>query len=580
MNPAQLLAHFDRISDAPDAVPRLRQFILELAVRGRLVEQDPHDEPASDLLKPIDAEKALLLKAGGIRALESFEQVGPDEIPFSLPSRWEVRRMGWLARKLGAGSTPLGGKSVYQSDGVPFLRSQNVYNDALRLDGVALISRATHERMSGTHVQQNDILLNITGASIGRCALVPTTFVEGNVSQHVAIIRLFLPAIRQFIHLSLTSPFFQKVIDDVQVGVSREGLSMNRLRQFPMLLPPQAEQQRIVAKVDELMGLCDRLEAAQAERESRRDRLAAASLHRLNQPADTGAPEVFREHARFYLNHLPRLTTRPEQIKQLRQTILNLAVRGKLVPQDSNDEPASESLKRTRAKRTTSDSPLPPIDKDAIPFRLPLGWEWVRFGELITASDAGWSPKSEGFPRSGDNWGVLKVSAVSWDRFLADENKQLLPGVTPPERAQVHTGDLLISRANTSELVAKCVVVDHEPRNLILSDKIVRLQIVGSCNKAFLCMVNNHAAYARSYYAEEASGTSLSMKNVSRAVFYALAIPLPPYAEQDRVVARVNELMSLCDQITNHLTASQTESRRLLEAVLHETITNSSQETL
>jgi type I restriction enzyme, S subunit len=238
MNPARLLAHFDRLFNKPDAIPRLRQFILDLAIRGKLVEQDPKDESASELLKRIDAEKALLLKTGAIRVLESFEPVGPHEIPFSLPSRWEATRMGWLARKLGAGSTPLGGKSVYQSDGVPFLRSQNVYNDGLRLDDVALISRATHDRMSGTHVQQNDVLLNITGASIGRCALVPSTFVEGNVSQHVAIIRLFLPAIRAFIHLSLTSPFFQKVIDDVQVGVSREGLSMQRLRLFPMLLPP------------------------------------------------------------------------------------------------------------------------------------------------------------------------------------------------------------------------------------------------------------------------------------------------------------------------------------------------------
>jgi len=179
MNAQRLLQHFHRISEAPDAIPRLRQFILDLAVRGKLVEQDPNDEPASELLKRIQAEKARLVKAGEIKKPEIFEPVEPNEISFTIPTGWDVVRMGWLARKLGAGSTPLGGKSVYQNEGVPFLRSQNVHDGGLRLDDVALISRAIHDRMSGTHVQQDDILLNITGASIGRCALVPCTFIEG-----------------------------------------------------------------------------------------------------------------------------------------------------------------------------------------------------------------------------------------------------------------------------------------------------------------------------------------------------------------------------------------------------------------
>jgi type I restriction enzyme S subunit len=375
--------------------------------------------------------------------------------------------------------------------------------------------------MSGTHIQQQDILLNITGASIGRCALVPNSFVEGNVSQHVAIIRLFLPDTREFIHLSLTSPFFQKVIDDVQVGVSREGLSMQKLRLFPMLIPPLAEQFRIVAKVAELMVLCNRLETAKAERETWRDTLAAASYHHL----DNGtSAEDLREHLCFYINHLPTMTTRPDEVPALRRTILTLAFRGQLVCQDLTDEPACETLKRIQARKAllAKDgkirllAPPPAISEDSIPFPLPTGWLWVRLGELVECADAGWSPKSEDFPRSGDNWAVLKVSAVSWDRFLPEENKQLLPGVVPPGAAQVHAGDFLISRANTSELVAKSVVVEEEPQNLILSDKIVRLQTSEDCDKKFLSMVNNNASYARAYYAEEASGTSFSMKNHSR----------------------------------------------------------------
>ena len=131
-------------------------------------------------------------------------------------------------------------------------------------------------------------------------------------------------------------------------GIAFPSVSRQQIDDIPVPLPPLAEQHRIVAKVDELMALCDRLEAAQTERESRRDKLAAASLHRLNNGANA---DEFREHARFHLRHLPRLTTRPEHIQQLRQTILNLAVRGQLVPQDPNDEPASELLKRIQAQK-------------------------------------------------------------------------------------------------------------------------------------------------------------------------------------------------------------------------------------
>ena len=591
MNPAQLLTHFDRISEAPDAVPRLRRFILDLAVRGKLVEQDPNDEPASELLKRIQAEKVRLVAAGTIRALEPFDTVVSDEIPFPLPSGWVTTRMGWLARKLGAGSTPLGGKSVYQGEGVPFLRSQNVYNDGLRLDDVALISRDVHTRMSGTHVQQQDILLNITGASIGRCALVPCTLPEGNVSQHVAIVRLFLPAIRHFIHLSLTSPLFQKVIDDVQVGVSREGLSMQRLRLFPMLIPPLAEQHRIVAKVDELMALCDRLELAQSERESRRDRLAAASLHRLNQPADTAAPGVFREPARFYLNHLPRLTTRPDQIKELRQTILNLAVRGQLVSQDPNDEPASQLLKHLHAerarlgKRAANNHEQPPPPRGgANPISvIPQGWEWVRIGSLLLGeSQNGYSRKPDD---AADGIPILRISAgtVRKDGIVAEEEHKLIGGVSAAQQEQykLRCGDLLACRfnGNRASVGRLSLYLGYLGINPIYPDKLIRLRLVSEFVVPKLVRYFAESTVVRKDV-ENYCATTVGNWGISASNLKEVNIPLPPLDEQRRIVAKVDDLMLLCDQLEAQLTTAQTESRRLLEAVLHEAITSAALQTL
>jgi type I restriction enzyme, S subunit len=278
MNAAQLLEHYERIADAPDAVSRLRRFVLDLAVRGKLVEQDARDEPASELLKQIAREK-LGLGTGSQRA-----PVEAGEAPFDLPVGWSWTRIGEICSKTGSGSTPRGGKEVYKPSGVPFLRSQNVYDDGLRLIDVAYIDAATHERMSGTHVAPGDLLLNITGGSMGRCCLVPGDLDEANISQHVAIIRVALSGIERFLHRLVLSPYFQAFVFNEQTGAGRGGLPKNRMDMIVVALPPLAEQKRIVVKVDELMALCDRLEAARTERETTRDRLSSASLARLNTP--------------------------------------------------------------------------------------------------------------------------------------------------------------------------------------------------------------------------------------------------------------------------------------------------------
>lgn len=163
----------------------------------------------------------------------------------------------------------------------------------------------------------------------------------------------------------------------------------------------------------------------------------------------------------------------------------------------------------------------------AQPFVLPDRWRWVSFGDLILHSDSGWSPRTEAVPRIGDNWGVLKVSAVSWERFRPTENKQLLPGVLPRVNAAVAKGDFLIVRANTRELIAKAVLVDQEPQNLIMSDKIVRLKLSPRCSPHYALLVNNWATHARAYYAAEASGVSASMKNVYTAGDLRSAVPAP-----------------------------------------------------
>jgi type I restriction enzyme S subunit len=281
----RLAEHFNTLLTTGSSLDALKQTILQLAVMGKLVPQDPNDEPASELLKRIAKERARLEAEAICKRSKPLPAVREDEWPFDLPAGWEWVRLGTLLTKLGAGSTPLGGKQVYVNEGVKFLRSQNVWNDGLRLDDVALILPEVHLKMSGTHVEAGDLLFNITGASIGRCAVVPQSFDTGNVSQHVTIIRLVSPDTRQFMHTVLTSNLVQQTVMDVQVGVSREGLSIGKLAQFVIPLPPLPEQHRIVAKVDELMALCDRLKADFVESRSQQERLAATLIDAALQAA-------------------------------------------------------------------------------------------------------------------------------------------------------------------------------------------------------------------------------------------------------------------------------------------------------
>ncbi len=562
MNADRLLAHYEQIADAPDAIAQLRRFVLDLAVRGKLVPQDGSDEPASELLKRIAKEKARL----GIKTERL--PLAHGEAPFDLPIGWSWSRIGEICSKTGSGSTPRGGKEVYKPSGVPFLRSQNVYDDGLRLSDVAYIDPTTHERMSGTRVAPRDVLLNITGGSMGRCCLVPSDFEEANISQHVAIIRVALKGIEGFLHRLVLSPYFQAFVFDEQTGAGRGGLPKNRMDLIAVALPPLAEQHRIVAKVDELMGLCDRLEAARAGREAVRDRLAAASFARLNAPD----PETFQDDTRFALNALPALTTRPDQIKRLRQTILNLAVRGKLVPQDANDEAASELLKRIakekarlvkggKAKRQDS---LPEIDFDQAPFELPAGWAWGRFPEIGTFGRG----KSKHRPRN--------------DPALFDGGKHLMiqtgdvarsQGVIQTYTSQYNDFGLAQSFKWPKGTLCITIAANIADSGILSFDACFPDSVVGFIPASMF----ENARYFE-YFVRTAKANLLefapatAQKNINLEILTQVLIPLPPLAEQNRIIAKVDALMALCDRLEASLTATAATRRRLLDAMLAEAL--------
>lgn len=276
----RIAGHFDTLFTTEVTIDQLKQTILQLAVMGKLVPQDPNDEPASELLNKIAADKARLVSAGWVKREGPLPAVTDEEKPFELPSGWACERIGNIVSKLGSGSTPRGGKEVYVSEGIRFLRSQNIWNKGISLEDIAYISRETHEKMAGTRVVPGDVLLNITGASLGRSAIFPDQLVEANVSQHVTIIRLLLPEMARFVHLGVISPMIQRLVWGRQVGMAIEGLSKKVLEMFEFPIPPLAEQHRIVAKVDELLALCDQLKSRLRAAQTTQLHLADALVER------------------------------------------------------------------------------------------------------------------------------------------------------------------------------------------------------------------------------------------------------------------------------------------------------------
>ena len=383
MNATQLLAHFEKISDAPDAIPRLRHFILDLAVRGKLVPQDPKDEPAAELLKRIAAKKARLVKAGEIRKPPALAPIANAETPFRLPITWAWVRVG----------------VVFEYDAGTKREPKELLRDRWLLE-LEDIEKDTSTVLTRLRVGDRDSLSTKSEFEVGDILYgklrpylnkVVVADEPGYSTTEIVAIRPFLKLFPEYCALAFRRSDFVAYVE--RLG---RGTKMPRLRTpdaivavFP--LPPLAEQPRIVAKVKELMALCDGLEAARVGRESRRDGLTASSLARLNTPD----PDSFQDSARYALNVLPALTTRSNQIKQLRQTILNLAIRGKLVPQDPNDEPAAELLNRiakskAERRKKTGDARIkmePDPAPDALGMELPMGWAVQSFENLFLFID-------------------------------------------------------------------------------------------------------------------------------------------------------------------------------------------------
>jgi type I restriction enzyme S subunit len=551
MNSKQLLAHFHRLAEVPDAIPRLRRFILDLAVRGKLVPQDPKDEPAAKLLQRIQAEKERLVKEGKMKKGDELPPIDLQELSFELPAGWCATRLEEIAACLNYMREPINGTEREQRIAGKTQAELYPYYGATQQQGW----------IDEFIFDEELILLGEDGVPFFDDLRPKSYLITGKswVNNHAHVFRGILVSNLFVLHCLNTFDYTGRV-----AGATRGKLNKSKAVEIPIPLPPLAEQRRIVAKVTELMGLCDRLEAAQAQREQQRDRLAAATHAGLSTPEP--------QHSSFFLRHFPQLTTRPDQIPQLRQTILNLAVRGKLLPQNQKDEPVSELLRRLGtlppppryASRSheliVGDCGLSIGDPQATP---PQGWQWVPLVK-IARIESGHTPS-----RNRPDWwggdvrwiglvdarihhgGVIHETIQRTNHEgLANSAARLLPAGTVCFSRTASVGYVIIMGM---PMATSQDFVNWVPTDAITSEW---LQLVFIAEKPAVPKFSKGAIHQTIYY----------------PAWLSMHISLPPLAEQRRIVAKVEELMTLCDQMETQLNRTQNESRRLLASVLHEAL--------
>ncbi|WP_119306142.1 restriction endonuclease subunit S [Cohaesibacter haloalkalitolerans] len=548
MNAERLLKLYDNISEAPDAIVRLRRFVLDLAVRGKLVEQDAADEPASKLLERIEKSKAGIVKETNMRKPRKFPDMDSTEIWADLPTSWawtQISNLGFISPRNEAGD----------SDEASFVPMPMIFAEY----GIANEHqpRTWGEIKKGyTHFAEGDVgLAKITPCfENGKSTVFRNLtggFGSGTTELHILRPVLVDP---DYVVLFLKSPqFIRTGIPKMTGTAGQKRVSSEYFTSSPFPLPPLAEQHRIVAKVDELMGLCDRLEEARKEREETRDRLTTASLALLTAPGTTKAD--FPAHAAFALDALPALTTRSDQIKSLRQTILNLAVRGKLVEQD----PADDAVELDAS-----------ISHGDEPFAIPAGWAWQLLGSLANMING---DRSKNYPNRNE----YQPSGIAWINtgHIQPDGRLDLPGMHYISRekfetlrsGKIQSGDLVYCLRGAT--FGKTGFVEPFTEGAIASSlMIIRLKpdLVDRKFAYNLLM----SPYGKEQLLRFDNGTA--QPNLSAGNVRKYLIPLPPLAEQRRIVAKVDALMALCDQLETALTKTDATRTRLLEALLHEAL--------
>ncbi|WP_447829508.1 restriction endonuclease subunit S [Aeromonas salmonicida] len=541
-------------------IKKLRELILELAVRGKLMPQDPSDEPASVLLERIAAERVRLVKEGKIKKPKALPEIGEEEKLFELPDGWEWARLNDLG-DWGAGATPTRSNSGFYGGNIPWFKSGELTSDYI-FNSEESVTELALSKSSLRYNDVGDVLVAMYGATIGKTAILG---VKATTNQAVCACTSF-DGFSNLYLLQLLKAYRPRLIG-MGAGGAQPNISKDKIIATIVALPPFNEQKRIVSKIDELMALCDQLEQCSESQLAAHQTLVETLLATLTDSAN--ADELAQNWARLSA-HVDTLFTTESSIDALKQTILQLAVMGKLVPQDPSDEPASTLLERIAAekaqlvkeKKIKKEKPLPAICEDEKPFELPQGWAWVRLGTLcglITSGSRGWnqyySDVGAIFIRSQD---------IKFDSLVFDDKAYVnLPNGTEGTRTRVEFGDMLMTITGAN--VAKVAIVSECFDDAYVSQHVALIRLIYNSLNKFIHVWLTCNGGGRKLLLDLSYGAKpgLNLNNINEVL-----VPLAPHNMQEKILERVNELTTLCDQLKSRLQASQQTQLALAESLV------------
>lgn len=556
-------------------IKKLRELILELAVRGKLVPQDPNDEPASVLLERIAAEKAQLVKDKKIKKPKVLPEIGEDAKPFELPCGWEWSKLGSLSSDIHYGYTA---SAKHNSEGVRLLRITDIQNDKVNWSTVPACD-ISPEKSQSYLLENDDILLARTGGTIGKSYLVENINVEAVFASYLIRVRRIESMYASYIKVYLGSQLYWGQLYDNAAGTGQPNVNATALTSLLFPIAPLEEQHRIVGKVDELMSLCDALEAQTENSISAHQTLVEVLLAALlKAPEQTATPEQataqFQQNWQRLSEHFDTLFTTTASIDTLKQTILQLAVMGKLFPQNPNDEPAAKLLERIAAekaqlikdKKIKKQKPLPAITDEEKPFELPRGWEWCRVwdvAELITSGSRDWAKY---YSDSGAIFVTMGNLARGDYRLRLDNLRYVSPPIGGEgSRTSLMKDDLLISITGD---VGNLGLIPEGFGEAYINQHTCLLRFMSECrNRYFPELMRSPLASFQFNAPQRGIKNSFRLGDVGEMI-----IPLPPLCEQNQIVAKVDELMALCDQLKARLTDAQTTKLHLTDAIVEQAL--------
>ncbi len=553
-----LVRHFDLIAQAPGGVARLRELILTLAVQGKLLPQDPSDEPASELLKKIRAEKDQLISEGKIKRDKPLAGVADEEKPFELPQGWQWIRLGSLLPFRIGKTPPSKDPQYWGSEGYDWVSISDMEHFG-EVENTQRKITPLGASLFGYEPLPVGTLIMSFKLTIGKIAVLRTP------AYHNEAIVSFHPI------TGLDTEFLKYTLPAVsKTGASKNALmgqtlNTESLSNLIMAVPPTAEQSRIVTRVEELMQLCDALEASGQLEAQQPAQLVSTLLGTLTQ---SETPEALADNWQRIATHFDVLLDRPEAVDALEQTILQLAVRGLLVPQDPTDEPASVLLQKIRTEKDhliaqgkiKRDKPLPPITDEEKPFELPQGWEWVRLQQIFDVRDGTHdTPKyveQDGIPLiTSRNFELGKISFKD-AKLISKTDHELIA-----RRSRVERYDILYSMIGGN--IGNQVLVDTDRefsiKNVALFKYVSRTHTLPQYLHLFLETVT---------LSLQRRAVGGAQPFVSLSLLRNIPFTLPPCTEQSRIVSRVNELRVLCADLRARILAGYAAQRNLADALV------------